>query len=165
MLVFSAPRYCDATENKGAYINIRPDLKLNFHKFNAVPHPDIKPMVGSPQHLYRVPISNRILGIRTELSHVTNVISTYFDGSRQIFLINLGHLTNMVKSIERILSAYTGVGIKYTKSKPLLLFGSFLPWPRVEIFLYHTDVGVLSGPGNEFRCFRIRAGDFYFMVI
>lgn len=85
MLVFSAPRYCDATENKGAYINIRPDLKLNFHKFNAVPHPDIKPMVGSPQHLYRVPISNRILGIRTELSHVTNVISTYFDGSRQIF--------------------------------------------------------------------------------
>lgn len=44
--VFSAPRYCDATENKGAYINIGPDLKLEFHKFDAVPHPDIKPMVS-----------------------------------------------------------------------------------------------------------------------
>lgn len=44
-LVFSAPKYCDATENKGAYINIGPDLKLDFHKFDAVPHPDIKPMV------------------------------------------------------------------------------------------------------------------------
>ncbi|KAI9746541.1 MAG: hypothetical protein M1818_000254 [Claussenomyces sp. TS43310] len=44
--VFSAPRYCDSTENKGAYINIGPDYKLDFHKFDAVPHPDIKPMVG-----------------------------------------------------------------------------------------------------------------------
>ncbi|KKZ65193.1 protein phosphatase 5 [[Emmonsia] crescens] len=42
--VFSAPRYCDSTENKGAYINIGPELKLEFHKFDAVPHPDIKPM-------------------------------------------------------------------------------------------------------------------------
>ena len=45
--VFSAPKYCDSTENKGAYINIGHDLKLNFHKFDAVPHPDVKPMVGS----------------------------------------------------------------------------------------------------------------------
>jgi serine/threonine-protein phosphatase 5 len=44
--VFSAPKYCDTTENKGAYINIGPDLKLQYHKFDAVPHPDIKPMVG-----------------------------------------------------------------------------------------------------------------------
>lgn len=44
-LVFSAPRYCDATENKGAYINIGSDLKLQFQKFSAVPHPNIKPMV------------------------------------------------------------------------------------------------------------------------
>ena len=44
--VFSAPKYCDSTENKGAYINIGPDYKLDFHKFNAVPHPDIKPMVS-----------------------------------------------------------------------------------------------------------------------
>lgn len=42
--VFSAPRYCDSTENKGAYINIGPDYKLKFHKFDAVPHPNIKPM-------------------------------------------------------------------------------------------------------------------------
>ena len=43
--VFSAPKYCDSTENKGAYINIGPELKLEFNKFDAVPHPDIKPMV------------------------------------------------------------------------------------------------------------------------
>lgn len=43
--VFSAPRYCDSTENKGAYINIEHDLKLNYNVFEAVPHPDIKPMV------------------------------------------------------------------------------------------------------------------------
>lgn len=42
--VFSAPHYCDSTANKGAYINIGPDYKLQFHKFDAVPHPDIKPM-------------------------------------------------------------------------------------------------------------------------
>ncbi|KAK3696317.1 Palmitoyl-protein thioesterase 1 [Vermiconidia calcicola] len=42
--VFSAPKYCDSTENKGAYINIESDYKLDFHKFDAVPHPDIKPM-------------------------------------------------------------------------------------------------------------------------
>jgi serine/threonine-protein phosphatase 5 len=44
-LVFSAPKYCDTTENKGAYINIGPELKLEYHQFDAVPHPDIKPMV------------------------------------------------------------------------------------------------------------------------
>ncbi|PNS13835.1 hypothetical protein CAC42_1326 [Sphaceloma murrayae] len=42
--VFSAPNYCDSTGNKGAYINIESDYKLNFEKFDAVPHPDIKPM-------------------------------------------------------------------------------------------------------------------------
>ena len=47
-IVFSAPKYCDSTENKGAYINIGPDYKLDFHKFDAVPHPDIKPMVCNP---------------------------------------------------------------------------------------------------------------------
>jgi serine/threonine-protein phosphatase 5 len=46
MKVFSAPRYCDSTENKGAFINIGPELKLEFAKFDAVPHPDIKPMVN-----------------------------------------------------------------------------------------------------------------------
>ncbi|KAK4156490.1 serine/threonine protein phosphatase [Chaetomidium leptoderma] len=42
--VFSAPKYCDMTENRGAYINIGPDYKLKFSQFDAVPHPDIKPM-------------------------------------------------------------------------------------------------------------------------
>lgn len=42
--VFSAPNYCDSTNNKGAYINIKSDYKLKFEKFDAVPHPDIKPM-------------------------------------------------------------------------------------------------------------------------
>lgn len=45
-LVFSAPRYCDSTENRGAYINIGPDYKLKYEQFDAVPHPDIKPMVS-----------------------------------------------------------------------------------------------------------------------
>ncbi|KAI9760213.1 MAG: hypothetical protein M4579_001829 [Chaenotheca gracillima] len=49
--VFSAPKYCDSTENKGAYINIGPDLKLDFHKFDAVPHPDIKPMAYAQSSL------------------------------------------------------------------------------------------------------------------
>lgn len=51
MIVFSAPRYCDSTENKGAYINIGPDYKLEFHKFDAVPHPDIKPMAYAQSSL------------------------------------------------------------------------------------------------------------------
>jgi serine/threonine-protein phosphatase 5 len=42
--VFSAPHYCDSTGNKGAYIKIGPDYKLNYTKFDAVPHPKIKPM-------------------------------------------------------------------------------------------------------------------------
>lgn len=46
--VFSAPKYCDMTENKGAYINIGPEYKLDFHQFDAVPHPDIRPMVRPP---------------------------------------------------------------------------------------------------------------------
>lgn len=45
--VFSAPKYCDSTENKGAYINIGPDYELDFNRFDAVPHPDIKPMVST----------------------------------------------------------------------------------------------------------------------
>lgn len=44
--IFSAPNYCDQTSNKGAFINIGPDYELHFTKFDAVPHPDIKPMVS-----------------------------------------------------------------------------------------------------------------------
>lgn len=50
-LVFSAPKYCDSTENRGAYINIGPDYKLQYEQFDAVPHPNIKPMVGAPSPL------------------------------------------------------------------------------------------------------------------
>lgn len=56
LLVFSAPKYCDSTENKGAYINIGPELKLEYHQFEAVPHPDVKPMVS---HLHRKPMKER----------------------------------------------------------------------------------------------------------
>ncbi|KAK4137610.1 Metallo-dependent phosphatase [Trichocladium antarcticum] len=49
--IFSAPRYCDMTENRGAYINIGPDYKLRFSQFDAVPHPNIKPMVSPPARL------------------------------------------------------------------------------------------------------------------
>ena len=45
-VVFSAPKYCDMTENRGAYINIGPDYKLDFKQFDAVPHPNIRPMVS-----------------------------------------------------------------------------------------------------------------------
>ncbi|KAK9318906.1 Metallo-dependent phosphatase-like protein [Lipomyces orientalis] len=42
--VFSAPNYCDSQGNKGAVINIKNDYELNFQTYDAVPHPDIKPM-------------------------------------------------------------------------------------------------------------------------
>ena len=34
------------TENRGAYINIASDYKLQFAQFDAVPHPNIRPMVS-----------------------------------------------------------------------------------------------------------------------
>jgi len=49
--VFSAPKYCDSTENKGAFINLGSDLKLEFHKFDAVPHPNIRPMAYAQSSL------------------------------------------------------------------------------------------------------------------
>ncbi|KAL2825649.1 DUF89-domain-containing protein [Aspergillus cavernicola] len=51
--VFSAPKYCDATENKGAFIKFGPDLKPDYQVFEAVPHPDIKPMTGAIDDLHR----------------------------------------------------------------------------------------------------------------
>jgi len=42
--VFSAPNYCDQMGNKGALIRFRNDCKPEFVQFEAVPHPDIKPM-------------------------------------------------------------------------------------------------------------------------
>ncbi|EDV30264.1 uncharacterized protein Dana_GF23034 [Drosophila ananassae] len=43
--VFSAPNYCDTMGNMGAFITITGNnLKPNYKSFEAVPHPDVKPM-------------------------------------------------------------------------------------------------------------------------
>ncbi len=44
--VFSAPNYCDTMGNKGAFINLvgGGDLKPKFITYEAVPHPNVKPM-------------------------------------------------------------------------------------------------------------------------
>ncbi|KAI8973482.1 Metallo-dependent phosphatase-like protein [Mycotypha africana] len=47
--VFSAPNYCDTVGNKGALINITPDLKKDYVTFSAVPHPSVKPMQYASQ--------------------------------------------------------------------------------------------------------------------
>ncbi|KAL0079741.1 Metallo-dependent phosphatase-like protein [Phycomyces blakesleeanus] len=47
--VFSAPNYCDSVGNKGAYINITPDMVLDYVTFEAVPHPNVRPMQYASQ--------------------------------------------------------------------------------------------------------------------
>lgn len=43
--IFSAPNYCDQMGNKGAFIRLNgKELKPKFTQFDAVPHPNIKPM-------------------------------------------------------------------------------------------------------------------------
>ena len=42
--VFSAPNYCDFTGNKGAFIHFEADMEPKFTQYEAVPHPDVKPM-------------------------------------------------------------------------------------------------------------------------
>ncbi|XP_062610929.1 serine/threonine-protein phosphatase 5-like, partial [Saccostrea cucullata] len=43
--VFSAPNYCDTMGNKGAFMTLRgDDLTPKFTSFDAVPHPNVKPM-------------------------------------------------------------------------------------------------------------------------
>jgi len=43
--VFSAPNYCDQMGNKGAFIRFQaPEMKPQFTKFNAVGHPNVRPM-------------------------------------------------------------------------------------------------------------------------
>lgn len=43
--VFSAPNYCDTMGNQGAFITFDgSDLTPKFTTYNAVPHPDVKPM-------------------------------------------------------------------------------------------------------------------------
>ena len=34
----------DSTGNMGAWINLKSDLKMQFQTFEAVPHPNVKPM-------------------------------------------------------------------------------------------------------------------------
>ncbi|CAG8515099.1 649_t:CDS:10 [Ambispora gerdemannii] len=47
--VFSAPNYCDTIGNKGALIRISPDLQLTYTTFEAVPHPNVRPMAYASQ--------------------------------------------------------------------------------------------------------------------
>lgn len=47
--VFSAPNYCDTVGNKGAFINFTSDMKPEYVKFEAVPHPSVKPMQYASQ--------------------------------------------------------------------------------------------------------------------
>nr|CAG4640747.1 EOG090X03S1 [Eulimnadia texana] len=43
--VFSAPNYCDTMGNKGAFITMNgKDMKPTFVTYDAVPHPNVKPM-------------------------------------------------------------------------------------------------------------------------
>lgn len=42
--VFSAPNYCDTMGNKGAFIHFDKTLEPKFTQFEAVPHPNVKPM-------------------------------------------------------------------------------------------------------------------------
>ncbi|XP_055956842.1 serine/threonine-protein phosphatase 5 isoform X1 [Patella vulgata] len=43
--VFSAPNYCDTMKNKGAFITIKGgDLTPKYTSYEAVPHPNVKPM-------------------------------------------------------------------------------------------------------------------------
>lgn len=44
---FSCPNYCDTTGNKAAYVRMQSDGQLGYHQFEAVPHPDVKPMAYS----------------------------------------------------------------------------------------------------------------------
>ncbi|KAJ3414966.1 PsbP domain-containing protein 3, chloroplastic [Chytridiales sp. JEL 0842] len=49
--IFSAPNYCDSVGNKGAFINIGPDLKLKYTQFSAVEHPsNVKAMQKMEVH-------------------------------------------------------------------------------------------------------------------
>lgn len=45
--IFSAPNYCDSMGNKGAFIHFDKTLEPKFTQYDAVPHPDVKPMAYS----------------------------------------------------------------------------------------------------------------------
>lgn len=75
-LVFSAPKYCDMTENKGAYINIGPEYKLDFKKFDAVPHPNIRPMVSDPAGSVPPPPKLRAIADTTQAYANSSIMSS-----------------------------------------------------------------------------------------
>eukprot|EP00878_Enallax_costatus_P012852 GHUV01013420.1.p1 GENE.GHUV01013420.1~~GHUV01013420.1.p1 ORF type:complete len:248 (+),score=49.07 GHUV01013420.1:1795-2538(+) len=50
--VFSAPNYCDQMGNKGAFVRFNgKDMVPHFTTFEAVPHPDVKPMAYASSFL------------------------------------------------------------------------------------------------------------------
>lgn len=50
--VFSAPNYCDQMGNKGAFVRFKgSDMVPHFTTFDAVPHPDVKPMAFASQYM------------------------------------------------------------------------------------------------------------------
>lgn len=50
--VFSAPNYCDAMGNRGAFIRFNgDDMVPHFTTFEAAPHPDVKPMAYASSFL------------------------------------------------------------------------------------------------------------------
>jgi hypothetical protein len=50
--VFSAPNYCDQMGNKGAFVKFNgSDMVPHFTTFEAVPHPDVKPMAYASSFL------------------------------------------------------------------------------------------------------------------
>ena len=50
--VFSAPNYCDQMGNKGAYIRFNGnDMVPHFTTFDAVPHPNVRPMQFANQFM------------------------------------------------------------------------------------------------------------------
>jgi len=42
--IFSAPNYCDSMGNKGAFIHFDKTMEPKFTQFEAVPHPNVRPM-------------------------------------------------------------------------------------------------------------------------
>jgi serine/threonine-protein phosphatase 5 len=42
--IFSAPNYCDTMGNKGAFIHFDASLEPKFTQYEAVPHPEVRPM-------------------------------------------------------------------------------------------------------------------------
>ncbi|XP_034238225.1 serine/threonine-protein phosphatase 5-like isoform X1 [Thrips palmi] len=54
--IFSAPNYCDTMGNKGAYITLKGnDMSPKFTTYEAVPHPDVKPMMYANSLLSMMP--------------------------------------------------------------------------------------------------------------